>query len=100
MHWISLLHGTSHNRHAIQVSSHLLIHVCYATTSSNAFVTLTLGPPANAIELLMPSAPSIHAAPGLKARCFDFLSDLLVEHPSSCPVSFSIDRFSIKVKAI
>jgi hypothetical protein len=51
-----------------------------ATTSSDAFVALTLGRSANAIDLLVPSAPPVHAAPDLKARCFDFLSDLLVEH--------------------
>ena len=51
-----------------------------ATTSSDAFVALTLGRSANAIDLLVPSAPPVQAAPDLKARCFDFLADLLVEH--------------------
>lgn len=51
-----------------------------APTSSAAFVCLTLGRSANAIDLLVPVAPPVHAAPDLKARCFDFLSDLLLEH--------------------
>jgi hypothetical protein len=49
--------------------------------SSDAFVALTLGRSANAIELLVPPAPPIQSAPDLKARCFDFLlSDLLLQH--------------------
>ena len=48
--------------------------------SSDAFLCLTLGRSANAIDLLVPPAPPIHAATDLKARCFDFLSDLLLEH--------------------
>jgi hypothetical protein len=49
-------------------------------TSRNTLVPLTLGRSANAIELLVPTAPAIHDAPDLKARCFDFMSDLLLEH--------------------
>jgi hypothetical protein len=48
--------------------------------SSNAFAALSLGRSANAIELLVPPAPPIQSAPDLKARCFDFLSDLLLQH--------------------
>jgi hypothetical protein len=44
------------------------------------FVTLTLGRSANAIDLFVPTAPAVHAAADLKARCFDFLADLLLEH--------------------
>ena len=49
-------------------------------TSSTAFVALTLGRSANAIELSVPPAPAVSAAGDLKARSFDFLSDLLVSH--------------------
>ncbi len=49
-------------------------------SSAPAFIPLTLGRSANAIDLLVPPAPAVHAASDLKARCFDFLSDLLVEH--------------------
>jgi hypothetical protein len=49
-------------------------------TSSTAFVTLTLGRSANAIELSVPPAPAAHAASDLKARSFDFLADLLTPH--------------------
>ncbi len=49
-------------------------------TSSTAFVALTLGRSANAIELSVPPAPAAHAASDLKARSFDFLADLLVPH--------------------
>ena len=48
--------------------------------SRNTLVPLTLGRSANAIELLVPAAPAVHDAPDLKARCFDFMSDLLLEH--------------------
>ena len=47
----------------------------------NALVPLTLGHSANAIELLLvPIAPDVHNATDLKARAFDFLSDLLCQH--------------------
>jgi hypothetical protein len=58
----------------------------YATTMSNpassttAFTSLVLGRSANAIELLVPPAPAVQDATDLKARCFDFLADLLIEH--------------------
>jgi hypothetical protein len=59
----------------------------YATMSSTptssaatAFTRLVLGRSSNAIELLVPPAPPVHAATDLKARCFDFLADLLFEH--------------------
>jgi hypothetical protein len=48
--------------------------------SRNTLVPLTLGRSANAIELLVPTAPAVHDARDLKARCFDFMSDLLLEH--------------------
>jgi hypothetical protein len=50
------------------------------SAAANAFATLSLGRSANAIDLLVPTAPPVHAAADLKARCFDCLSDLLVEH--------------------
>jgi hypothetical protein len=46
----------------------------------NALFTLTLGCSANAIELLVPIAPAVHDATDLKARAFDYLSDLLCQH--------------------
>jgi hypothetical protein len=49
-------------------------------SSITAFVTLTLGRSANAIELSVPPAPPVHAAGDLKARSFDFLADLLAPH--------------------
>lgn len=42
--------------------------------------SLVLGCSANAIELLVSPAPAIQAATDLKARSFDILADLLVEH--------------------
>jgi hypothetical protein len=45
-----------------------------------AFTSLVLGRSANAIELLVPPAPVVHATTNLKARCFDFLADSLIEH--------------------
>jgi hypothetical protein len=48
--------------------------------SRNTLVSLTLARSANAIELLVPTAPAMYDAPDLKARCFDFMSDLLLEH--------------------
>jgi hypothetical protein len=53
-----------------------------ASATRMAFVTLSLGRSANAIELLVPSAPSVHDPMDLKARCFDYLADLLLEHAS------------------
>jgi hypothetical protein len=50
------------------------------TASSTAFVSLTLGRSANAIELSVPPAPAVSAASDLKARSFDFLADLLISH--------------------
>ena len=52
--------------------------------SSEAFVSLTLGRSANAIELSVPPAPAVHAAGDLKARCFDFPADLLAPHAAQC----------------
>jgi hypothetical protein len=53
-----------------------------ASATRTAFVTLSLGCSANAIELLVPSTPSVHDPMNLKARCFDYLADLLLEHAS------------------
>ena len=50
------------------------------TTPSTAFVAITLGRSANAIELSVPPAPAVHAAGDLKARSYDFLADLLTPH--------------------
>jgi hypothetical protein len=52
------------------------------TSSTTAFTSLVLGRSANAIELLVPPAPAVHDATDLKARCFHFLADLLIEHSS------------------
>jgi hypothetical protein len=46
----------------------------------NRLVPLSVGRSSNVIELLVPPAPPIGAPVELKARCFDFLSDLLVSH--------------------
>ena len=54
-----------------------------ATTTGSAgttFTMLSLGPSANAIDLLVPAAPPVHAAADLKGRCFDYLANLLLEH--------------------
>jgi hypothetical protein len=51
------------------------------TSSSTAFVTLTLGCSANVIELSAQPAPPVHAAASdLKAHSFDFLANLLASH--------------------
>jgi hypothetical protein len=46
-----------------------------------------------AIELLVPPAPPIQSAPDLKARCFDFLSDLLLQHCFLCSSAELIAAF-------
>jgi hypothetical protein len=51
-------------------------------SSTTAFTSLVLGRSANAIELLVPPAPAVQDATDLKARCFDFLAGLLIEHSS------------------
>ena len=51
-------------------------------SASTTFTTLSLGRSANAIDLLVPTAPPVHDATDLKARCFDYLADLLLEHAS------------------
>jgi hypothetical protein len=62
------------------VSSTYAIMSVAPTPSASAFSSLVLGRSSNAIELLVPPAPAVHASPDLKARCFDFLADLLLEH--------------------
>jgi hypothetical protein len=52
------------------------------SAATTTLTTLTLGRSAHAIELLVPDAPPVHASSDLKARCFDFLADLLLEHSS------------------
>ena len=52
------------------------------SAATTTFTTLTLGRTAHAIELLVPTAPPVHASSDLKARCFDYLADLLLEHSS------------------
>jgi hypothetical protein len=51
-----------------------------APPTLSAFSILTLGRSVNAIKLFVPPAPAVHAAADLKARCFDFLANLLLEH--------------------
>ena len=46
----------------------------------NTLVPLTLGRSANAIELLVLIAPAVYYAADLKARAFDFISNLLCEN--------------------
>jgi hypothetical protein len=50
------------------------------SAATTTFTTLTLGRSAHAIELLVPTAPPIHTSSDLKARCFNYLADLLLEH--------------------
>jgi hypothetical protein len=57
-------------------------HTSTASATRTAFVTLSLGRSGNAIELLVPSTPSVHDPMDLKARCFDYLAGLLLEHAS------------------
>ena len=52
------------------------------SAATTTFTTLALGGSAHAIELLVPTAPPIHVSSNLKARCFDYLADLLLEHSS------------------
>jgi hypothetical protein len=52
------------------------------SASSNAFVCVALGPLTNAINLLVPVALPVQAALDLKAGCYDFFSNLLLEHAS------------------
>jgi hypothetical protein len=79
MHRISLLYGPG-QIHISLVSSHLRFSMSTPASSPTAFTSLVLGRSVNAIELLVPPAPAVQAATGLKARCYDFLADLLVEH--------------------
>jgi hypothetical protein len=51
-----------------------------STALSNTFIPLTLGCSANAIKLLVPVAPLVTAPSDLKARCYDYLSDSLLEY--------------------
>ena len=51
-----------------------------ASNTSAAFATITVGRSSNAISLLVPKAPSIQTTTDLKARAYDHLSDLLIEH--------------------
>jgi hypothetical protein len=44
------------------------------------FTTLSLGRSTNAIKLLVLTAPPVHDPANLKARCFDYLADFLLEH--------------------
>jgi hypothetical protein len=72
----------------------------YATTmstpasSTTAFTSLVLDRSANAIELLVPPAPAVHDATDLKARCFDFLANLLIEHSPLCSSAELIAAFA------
>jgi hypothetical protein len=49
-------------------------------SSPTALTSLVLGRSANDVELLVPPAPPVHATTDLKARCFDFLANLIFEH--------------------
>ena len=51
-----------------------------SASASSVYDTITVGRSSNAIDLLVPKAPQVQAAPELKAQVFDFLSDLLLEH--------------------
>ena len=52
------------------------------SASSDGFVFFTIGHLANAIDLIVLVDPPVQAAPDLKACCYDFFSELLVEHAS------------------
>ena len=49
---------------------------------SNSFVHITLGRYSTSLDLLVPAAPPVQASADLKARCFDYLADTLIEHSS------------------
>jgi hypothetical protein len=51
-----------------------------AISDPNRLVPLSVGRASNAIELLVPPAPPIDAAIDVKARCFDFLADVLINN--------------------
>jgi hypothetical protein len=65
---------------------HTLNPILASTTTMSAapttFTTLTLGHSAHAIQLIVPTAPPVHASSNLKTCCFDYLADLLLEHSS------------------
>ena len=49
------------------------------SATAHPFVAVTVGRSSNAIDLLIPLAPSVQSGPELKAQVFDFLSDRLLE---------------------
>jgi hypothetical protein len=53
-----------------------------AVSAAPWFVPLTLGRASNAIDLPVPTAPSVTAPTNMKARCFDYLTDSLLEYTS------------------
>jgi hypothetical protein len=51
-----------------------------ATGNPATFVPLTLGRTANAIDLLVPTAPPVTLPTDMKARCFNYLSNSLFQY--------------------
>jgi hypothetical protein len=51
-----------------------------STCATAVFANISLGCLANAIDLLVPPAVVVQELPDLKACCFDYLADLLLEH--------------------
>jgi hypothetical protein len=58
-----------------------------------SFTSLSLGRASDAIALLVPPAPAVNAASNLKARSFDFLADLLIQHAANYNCSELIAAF-------
>jgi hypothetical protein len=82
MHWIPLLHDFKLLMLFTPLSSSptFMSATILGSTASRKFTMILLGCSANAIELLVPAAPSVHDATDLKARCFDYLANLLLSH--------------------
>ena len=81
--WLRIIHTRLTTLLSFPLQTECLLYPCIirCRSSYNALlVPLTLGCSANDIELLVPIAPAVHAATGLKAHGFDFLSDLLCHH--------------------
>jgi hypothetical protein len=60
--------------------SHSIMSATTNRSTGTTFTTLSLGRSANAIALLVPTAPPVHDPADLKACCFNYLANLLLEH--------------------
>jgi hypothetical protein len=65
-----------------------------AGCNPTVFVPLTLRHTANAIDLLIPTVPPVTAPTNMKARCFDYLSNSLLEYASVCSSAKLIATFN------